>query len=234
MKPYIDETTVYVEPFVGGMNSAARVAKELKPGQMVLNDINKSLIMMHEKCYNEGVNWMRTDITKSEYEWYKANQPEDPMTAWVGIGYQLLGTWFHSYFPHHAYSTRNGQERCINWLRECGHITFLSGDYKALDIPDNSVVYCDPPYNIGVTNEYLERQFNITEFWQYARELSKRCIVFVSCYDCPNDFETVYVWGDTVMMKQNSEHTVTKRRQECEKLVRHSLYKGGYHAVEER
>lgn len=31
LRPYITPDTVYVEPFCGGLNSAARIAKDLKP-----------------------------------------------------------------------------------------------------------------------------------------------------------------------------------------------------------
>ena len=46
LKPYINKNTVYVEPFCGGMWSAARVARELKPKEMILNDINKPLMLV--------------------------------------------------------------------------------------------------------------------------------------------------------------------------------------------
>ena len=77
LRPYLTQGTVYVEPFCGGMWSAARVAKELKPSLMILNDINKPLILLWEKCIREGCNWLPQYPTLEEYNKYKREQPED-------------------------------------------------------------------------------------------------------------------------------------------------------------
>lgn len=97
LKPFINEDTVYVEPFCGGMWSAARVAKQLKPGLMILNDVNKPLMLLWEKCLREGCEWLPTDsdTVEREYQGYKARQDEnDPLTAWYGIALSFGGKWF--------------------------------------------------------------------------------------------------------------------------------------------
>lgn len=62
--------------------------------------------------------------------------------------------------------------------------------YNEIDIPENAIVYCDPPYNNTAT--YSEWWFNHKEFWDYIRKLSKTNKVFVSEYTAPNDFKTIY------------------------------------------
>jgi len=200
LKPHITSETIYVEPFCGGLNSAARVAKDLSPRTILLNDANESLILMHEKCYTEGTDWLPLDVSRETFNEYKAKQPEDdPLTAWIGIGYCLLPDWFHSYAPYAAKSAKNGHTRCINWLRNCTNIQFSHGDYRDMSIPDKSVVYLDPPYDSK--GGYHNKQFDIPEFWEWARELSKRCTVFTSCFNCPVDFEIIHEWGNTVTLK---------------------------------
>lgn len=85
-------------------------------------------------------------------------------------------------------------------------IELHTGDYSSIYIPDKAVVYLDPPYE-GRTKAHHFDNFNYPKFWEWARELSKRCVVFTSCFDCPEDFETVYEWGDTVVRHLNSKGT---------------------------
>lgn len=226
LRPYIAPDTVYVEPFCGGMWSAARVAKELKPGLMILNDINRPLMLLWIKCLREGCDWLPVDLgtVEREYQGYKSRQDDnDPLTAWYGIALSFGGKWFGGVARnsriHEAggyESQRNSTKSKVNSLSQV-NADLHTGSYKDLTIPDNAVVYLDPPYE-GRTKAHHFDSFNYDEFWGYVRELSKRCIVFTSCFDCPPDFETVYSWGDTVVrhhMGHGSDGT-------CERLVRYA------------
>lgn len=224
LKPYINENTTYVEPFLGGANSAARIARDCKPGHMILSDVIKPLVLMHEKCYNEGVEWMPLDVTREQFDQYKMDRPEDdPMTAWIGLGYVLIPDWFHSYFPHKPESARNGQRRTIDWLRNCNNVQFECCSYDELEIPDGAVVYCDPPYANSDAIKYAVG-FDHDRFWNWVRELSRRCVVVCSTFYPPEDFVTLYDWGDTVTIKQTNGSTLNKQRVERERLIR---YEGG-------
>lgn len=100
------------------------------------------------------------------------------------------------------------------------------GSYTDLCVPSGAVVYLDPPYE-GRTKAHHFDSFNYNEFWDYARELSKRCIVFTSCFDCPPDFETVYSWGDTVVRHHASKGSDGT----CEKLV---VWRGAGYATKNK
>lgn len=207
LKPYINEDTIYVEPFCGGMWSAARVAKELKPGTVILNDINRSLMLLWKKCLENGCDWLPVDAeqVEREYQHYRVTQDEnDPLTAWYGIALSFGGKWFGGVARH----TKGQQETTYEAERKSMYKKIDSlrmvktelhtGSYKDLEIPNGAVVYLDPPYE-GRTKAHHFDKFDYNEFWQWVRELSKRCTVFTSCFDCPADFEMVYEWGDTVV-----------------------------------
>lgn len=215
LRPYIDPNTVYVEPFCGGMWSAARVAKELKPGLVILNDINRPLMLLWEKCLREGCDWLPVDAEQVEREYpkYRTTQDEnDPLTAWYGIALSFGGKWFGGVARH----TKGQQETTYEAERKSMYKKIDSlrmvqtelhtGSYNELEIPNNAVVYLDPPYE-GRTKAHHFDKFDYTEFWQWVRELSKRCTVFTSCFDCLEDFETVYEWGDTVVRHLNGKGT---------------------------
>ena len=59
-------------------------------------------------------------------------------------------------------------------------------DYRNVELPDNSIVYCDPPY--ANTNRYGLNggRFDNNAFWEWARHC--RQPVFISEYEAPKDF----------------------------------------------
>lgn len=77
----------------------------------------------------------------------------------------------------------------LEQLERLEQLELYSVDYKEVPIPDNAVIYCDPPY-VG-TGEYSEKGFNHNEFWDWVRMKSKTHSVYVSEYKAPNDFKTV-------------------------------------------
>lgn len=200
LKPYVCSNTVYVEPFCGGMWSATRVARELHPKKMILNDINKPLMLLWEKCLREGCDWLPKYPTLEEYNKYKSEQPENnPLTAYYGFGFSFGGAYYTSYIKpgtSHNGDQAKSVKKKVDSLNTVD-VDLHTGSYKDLFIPDNAVVYLDPPYE-GRTKAHHFNSFNYYEFWNYVRRLSKRCTVFTSCFDCPSDFETIYEWGDTV------------------------------------
>lgn len=225
LRPYVTPDTVYVEPFCGGMWSAARVAKELKPGLMILNDVNKPLMLLWDKCLREGCEWLPidSDTVEREYQGYKARQDEnDPLTAWYGIALSFGGKWFGGVARNSRIhedggyiSQKNSTQRKV-WCLQNVDLNLYCGSYTDLFIPDGAVVYLDPPYE-GRTKAHHFDSFNYTQFWDWARELSKRCTVFTTCFECPEDFETVYAWGDTIVR----HHAGHGSDGTCEKLVKH-------------
>lgn len=235
LRPYFNGNTIYVEPFCGGLWSAARIAKELKPNKMILNDVNKPLMLLWEKCYNEGCDWLPTDMQEIEQHYHEIKAAADdnnPLTAWYGIACSFGGKWFGGV----ARSSHNGngvgfepqkrstaeKVRCVSMCNP----QFFIDSYESLTIPDGAVVYCDPPYE-GRTKAHHFNKFDYELFWKWVRELSTRCVVFTSCFDCPSDFKTVYNWGDTVVRHLNSKG----KDGTCEKLV---MWGGASCAIKER
>lgn len=224
LKPFINEGTVYVEPFCGGMWSAARVARELHPKKMILNDINNPLMLLWDKCLKEGCDWLPRCPTLEEYNKYKQEQPEDdPLTAYYGFGFSFGGAYYTSYIKpgtsHNGDQVKSVKKK-VDSISQV-NVDLHMGSYKDLVIPDNAVVYLDPPYE-GRTKAHHFDKFDYNEFWQWVRELSKRCIVFTSCFNCPADFETVYEWGDTVHRYTNGKRETEYTDGTNEKLVKYN------------
>lgn len=76
--------------------------------------------------------------------------------------------------------------RRLESLKANQGIEVFGFDFKSLDIPENALVYCDPPY--AGTSKYNGVNFDSAEFWEWARETSKRNLLTVSEYKAPDDF----------------------------------------------
>lgn len=204
----------YVDLFCGGLSSAYRVSQVCEPRSVLLNDVCRPLMLMYERCMSEGVDWLPDDPDEvSElFPRYKENQDmDDPLTAWLGIGCSYSGMWFEKCLGTrndgyvYAKGCKNSLRRKIDQLRG-SRITCL--DYRDVPIEDGSVVYMDPPYE-GTRSRYLHLEMDYDEFWDYARELSDRCRVVVSCFRYPEDFRQVVCFGDTISLSDRFGRTHT-------------------------
>lgn len=72
-------------------------------------------------------------------------------------------------------------------------------DYREVPIPENSVVYCDPPYE-GTTG--YGNKFDHAAFWEWAR--SREFPVFVSERSAPEDFAAVLEYSKQARFNKTS------------------------------
>lgn len=187
----LEEGMWYVEPFVGGCNMIDKVQHPLRLGA----DSNEYLMALLKYVQSGGE--LPEHIDKDEYLRVKAN-PEGYdkwYTGFCGFIASRNGVFFSTYAG--ICNTQQGQR---NYLREKRNNLLkqdLSGikleccSYDELEIPDNSVIYCDPPYQ--ATTGYKDA-FDSAKFWDWVREKSKAGNkVYVSEYTAPDDFK--YIWS---------------------------------------
>ena len=77
----------------------------------------------------------------------------------------------------------------LEQLERLEQLELISLDYRKVKIPKRAIIYCDPPYQ--GTAEYKENKFNHIEFWEWARQKSKKYPVFISEYQSPKDFKKI-------------------------------------------
>lgn len=202
---------VFVSLFCGSCAIESKVKANIK----ILNDKRPYLIAMWQTL-QQG--WRPPEIiTKDEYYYVKEHKDEKPaLTGFVGFGCSFGGKWFGG-----LASNKKGDNYCAKAERSL--MKDLSGvkdamftclDYKDVVVPDNAVVYADPPYQN--TTGYTTGSFNHEEFWECMRELSKRCTVFISEQTAPDDFECVWQKELTRTLDYNKSNQPKK----VEKLFR--------------
>ena len=83
-------------------------------------------------------------------------------------------------------------------LQSLQSLQSLQVDYSEVDIPENSVIYCDPPYSGTNCGKY--GGFDSERFYRWAREQDN---IFISEYDMPDDFIVVDEIEKTVLSAAN-------------------------------
>lgn len=185
----------YVEPFVGGFNVIDKVT-----GNRIGNDVNPYLTDMFIAIRN---GWIPPDIiTNDQYNTIKNDKDSfaNYIVGFVGFGCSYSGKFFGGYARG---NTDKGLERnyCLesktNLLKQAAKlkgVLITNQNYYDMDIPDNSIIYCDPPY--ANTTGYGGK-FDTNRFWEWVREMSsKGHSMFISEYTAPDDFECV--WSKSV------------------------------------
>jgi len=75
-------------------------------------------------------------------------------------------------------------------IEELQGTLIFSGSYDKLNLPNNSIIYCDPPYE-GVFG--YKDKFNHSEFWQWCRDKTEQGHkVYISEYNAPKDFKLLH------------------------------------------
>ncbi len=202
----------YVEPFVGGSNVIDKVS-----GNRLASDNNKYLIELYHKL-KDG--YIPVDfISRDDFYKIKLNKDEYPMevVALCGILASYNGNWFRAYGGYSATKTgvdrnyyREGVNNLMRQLPKLMGIEYVCCEYDELEIPANSIIYCDPPYQ-NIDKTYQEKQFCHDKFWDWCRSMSMNGHqVFVSEYNAPDDF--VAVWEKkTSITHPNQKLTSTER-----------------------
>ena len=205
----------YVEPFVGGANIIDKV-----DGLRIASDSNEYNICLFKAIQN---GFIPPDfVSEKDYKEAQKNRQLTPLVSFIGYGCSYSGKWFGGYARGND-SKGNPRNYCLeskkNILKQSKqlqNILFFSCSYEELEIPDDSIIYCDPPYKN--TTKYKDG-FNHKDFWEWCRVMSKKGHkVFISEYNGPDDFECIWE------MQVNSSLTKdTGSKKATEKLF---IYKG--------
>ena len=208
----------YVEPFAGGMNTICNVN-----GKRIANDINFYLIQMWKEIVN---GWIPKIYTKEEHKDIRDNKDKYPPheVGWVGFNCSYCGIFFQGYSGNTKTklgTIRNYQDEAFNnvmkQINNMKEVVFENKEYYELSLPNNSLIYCDPPY-YGVSN-YKLCKFNSDDFWDWVREISRKGhTVFISEYSAPDDFECI--WEKVVNSSLSANGKFGNNKTSIEKLFR--------------
>ena len=178
----------YVEPFCGGCNILDKVS-----GKRIASDIDKYLIALCKEMQKENFNV--PFIGEKEYYEIKNNQSDYPdwLLGYVGFQLSFGAKWFGGYrrdkagirdYANEAQQNLRAQQNLIK------DVEFHCCNYWELEIPKNSIIYCDPPY---ANSTKYKNGFDHQKFWKWCEQKSNNgFLVFVSEYSAPNNWTSIW------------------------------------------
>ena len=177
----------YVEPFVGGGNMIEHVK-----GKRIGLDINLNSIKALEIIRDKAGMLPKDSTEFSEDDYIKAKTtPQYEFRAFIGFALSYGGRFFNGYAQgggrDHVKEAFNNAQRQSRKLKGC---EFYHSSYDKFIYPDNAIIYCDPPYQD--TADYKIDAFNHDLFWEWVRVMSKKHMVYVSEYNAPDDFISIF------------------------------------------
>jgi DNA adenine methylase len=153
----------------------------------------------------------------------KQNYPEH-IVGWLGFNCSYSGKYFGGFAGETLTkegTIRDYQQEAINninkQIEKLNGVIFHNNNYYELDIPSNSIIYCDPPYEN--TTKY-QNNFNHELFWNWCRKMSKEGHkVYVSEYNAPDDFECI--WSKEVKSSLSANGKIGGSKNSIEKLFKY-------------
>lgn len=184
----------WVEPFVGGANMIDKV-----DGKRIGADFNEYLIKALE-FIRDRANELPDIITEFDYERMKQDKVVNGITGFTAFAMSFGGKFFGGYrrdvagtkgcIENMKTQTRRSRQNAIKQSEKLQGVEFIHSSYQDLEIPANSLIYCDPPYE-GTTK--YKGGFSHSEFWEWCRVKSKEGhLVYISEYNAPKDFKCIY------------------------------------------
>ena len=204
----------WVEPFVGGANMIDKVS-----GKRIGADLNPYLIEAL-KLIRDNPESLPDHVSEEMYQELKIHKhsnvllgmPNEALAGYVGFTHSFAGKWFRGFARNKELDkveneqnvSRRAKNNALKQSKNLKRVTFIHSSYKDLKIPDNSLIYCDPPYEN--TTGYKDA-FNHSDFWQWCREKhTEGHKVFISEYNAPDDF--ICVWQKTLTTSFSTSESI--------------------------
>lgn len=194
----------YVEPFVGGGGTIDKVE-----GNRIGADLNPYVIQALKAIRDEVYNLPKNnkEFTEDEYKQLRKSD-KYKYKGFAGFAYSFGGKWLGGWSRNHRnddYISR-AYRQAIKQSPKLRGVKLINCSYQELAIPENSIIYCDPPYE--GTTAYKDN-FNHADFWKWCRGKAKEGHkVFISEYKAPSDF--VCVWERSIINNLNNSKATEK------------------------
>jgi DNA adenine methylase len=201
----------YVEPFVGGCNMIDKV-----DGHRIGSDANKYLIAMWKGLKQDLKRPLEIsrDLhaeARAEYNNRKSDKFTDFEIGWIGFMASFNGRFFGGGYSGKHKDRDYVNEQIKNTTKQIPlikTIDFYHCEYQDLDIPSESIIYCDIPYK-GTKVYDTKIVFDYDKFWDWCRKMSKDGHkIFVSEYEAPIDF--ICLWEKKVNVSIRPTKTLHK------------------------
>lgn len=210
------EGQYWVEPFVGGGNMIDKVEGDRIGADFNHHVINALNLIKRGETPADNQEYTEYDY-KVAQELVRCGFDVSETDSYALIAFSFGGKWAGGWSRgNNSDGTPRDyvaeQHRASNKQSpKLKGVTLVHSSYSELEIPPNSIIYCDPPYE-GTTG--YKDTFDHVKFWQWCRGMSRQGhTVFVSEYNAPDDFLLLWEKDVNVSVAKSGKH-----KRETEKL----------------
>jgi len=178
----------YVEPFVGGGNMIDKVS-----GNRLGSDANHYVIEALKFIRDNVHHIPRSNVEFTEEHYKSLRVKESAIKGYAGFAFSYSGKWLGGWCRDSLGKRDYVAEAYRNAVKQSGGlkgVELIHSNYDSLDIPESSIIYCDPPYKD--TTKY-SIGFDHNRFWDWCRKQQENGHkVYISEYSAPNDFNCIW------------------------------------------
>ena len=203
------------QPFVDLFCGSCNIISKIDSNRLrIANDKHRYLIEMWKAIQN---GWCPPGVVSlEEYNYIKEYRELNPaLTGFVGFGCSYFGKWFGGYARdgkgkrNYADEAKRGIEKKLDNLHL---VKFENKDYKDVEIPLGSLVYCDIPYEkkLGYCKKEVG-EFNHDEFYKWVDDNKNKYDFYISEYkeNIREGFEIVWEKESKTGVKRNGKNIDT-------------------------
>lgn len=193
--PVLQERLKDKETFVDLFCGSCNIISAIKAPNRIANDLHKELIALH-KAVQQG--WVPPSVVTEEDHKQarrKDGYTEDHLKAFIRFGCSFGGDYNGGYARckrGYNYALKSANS-LIKKHQNMKDVHFFNLNYSEVNIPSNSLVYCDIPYKD--TTKYSMGSFDHSSFYSWCKDMKARGHdVVVSEYLCnvPEGWEVIW------------------------------------------
>lgn len=180
---------LFIEPFVGGFNLVPHLQDYISTAYC--SDIHSDLISLYKDAQN---GWRPPEtITEDQYKTLKM-ETYSPLRTLASFTASFGGKEWGGFARDRKTGRDIPAEGCRNFSAKIEHMkkcVFSTGGYADILLPEECLVYCDPPYS-GTTG-YKTGNFDSESFYDWCEKITTpNRVVYVSEFSAPTYWEVVY------------------------------------------
>ena len=225
---FLPEAECFVDLFAGGCAMTHCAMESGKYKRFIINDVESDITQLFVDAVNEKYKNEDRWISRECFEMFKDT---DPYIRYIwsfgnnGRDYMygkeieplkaILHQLFYSKSPHEAmliwkkfvraWTKKPQSLESLERLQSLQSLERYADDYQSIEIPENSVIYCDIPYK--ETNKY-NTNFDHDRFYKWAKEQKN---IYISEYEMPEGFECVLEMPKRVTMMANGNNLAIEK-----------------------
>lgn len=183
-----EHVSTWVEPFCGMCSVASEVFKRQPDARFILSDDNQALVNMLVALQGGWTppTWI-SRLSNEEYRVLKSEPNDSPEHAFIATAMSFGGRWWgglagvNNARDSTAYYYKSGVSAAskISKFLDQSHAELMCVSYPGVAPPEESVIYCDPPYR-GTTK--IRTEFDSESFASWAESTAHTHPVYVSEY----------------------------------------------------